>query len=126
MVEVSKARVKEEAETALANSTAIIIAAGIAAAKEASEAGEKEKTKAPTNNKEADEAAEDLGYEKTNERSKGQRVYKNKKGKSPRYISRDTDSHNGGVWKGADTVKDLGSKNTRTGTYDGDLNRIGD
>ena len=69
--------------------------------------------------------AESLGYTKTNERSHGQAVYKNAKGK-PKYITKDVDSHNGGSWKGADTVKDLGSKKTRSGTYDQDLNRIGD
>ena len=93
------------------------------AEKEASKAGNKT---APKTNKEVDEAAKDLGYEKTNEKSHGQTVYKNKKGKKPKYITRDVDSHNGGAWKGADTVKDLGSKSTRTGTYDGDLNWIGD
>ena len=35
-------------------------------------------------------------------------------------------SHNGGVWKGSFFNKDLGSKKTRSGTYDEDLNRIGD
>ena len=68
---------------------------------------------------------ESLGYKKTNERSHGQAVYKNSKGK-PKYITKDVDSHNGGAWKGADSVKDLGSKKTRTGTYDSKLNRIGD
>ena len=87
---------------------------------------DRERSKAPKNNKEADKAAKDLGYEKTNERSSGQRVYKNKKGKRPKYISRDVDSHNGGTWKGADKVKDLESKTRRTGTYDGNLNRVGD
>ncbi len=38
----------------------------------------------------------------------------------------DVDKHNGGVWKGADSVKKLGSRRTRSGTYDMDLNRIGD
>lgn len=70
-------------------------------------------------------SAEELGYKKTNERSHGQPVYKSKKGK-PKYITPDVDSHNGGVWKGADTVKGLKSKKTRSGTYDGKLNRLGD
>jgi len=64
-------------------------------------------------NKEATEKAEELGYQKTNERSHGQPVYKNPKG-NPKYITPDVDSHSGGTWKGADSVKDLGSKNTRT------------
>lgn len=69
--------------------------------------------------------AKELGYSKTNYLSKKAVVYYNKKGK-PKYIVRDIDSHNGGFWKGALTVKDLGSKKTRSGTYDIDLNRIGD
>ena len=34
--------------------------------------------------------------------------------------------HNGGIWKMADSLEDLNSKSTRMGTYDKDLNRIGD
>ena len=34
------------------------------------------------------------------------------------------DSHSGGLWKMANTVKDLGSKTTRTGTYDYNLNFV--
>ncbi|MBN3574308.1 hypothetical protein JYA57_14665 [Vibrio neptunius] len=57
-------------------------------------------------------------------------VFYNKKKKL--YISRDVGSgdgngaHNGGVWKMAKSVKELGSKKTRLGTYDADLNKIGD
>ncbi|MDO6299539.1 LysM peptidoglycan-binding domain-containing protein, partial [Enterococcus gallinarum] len=76
-------------------------------------------------NKEAQKKAEELGYIKTNERSHGQPVFKNTKRK-PKYITPDVDSHNGGTWKGADNVKDLGSKDTRSGTYDEELNKIGD
>ena len=72
--------------------------------------------------KEATEAAKALGFEKTKEFSHGQPVYK----KGNKYITPDVDSHNGGVWKMADSVKNLGSKNTRMGTYDIYLNRIGD
>ncbi|MBS9426327.1 toxin C-terminal domain-containing protein [Photorhabdus caribbeanensis] len=43
-----------------------------------------------------------------------------------KYITPDVDQHNGGVWKAADSVKNLGSRRTRSGTYDADLNRIGD
>ncbi|WP_237712661.1 toxin C-terminal domain-containing protein [Pectobacterium brasiliense] len=43
-----------------------------------------------------------------------------------RYITPDVDGHNGGFWKGADSVKNLGSRKTRSGTYDANLNRIGD
>lgn len=42
------------------------------------------------------------------------------------YITRDLDGHNGGAWKMADSVKNLGSKETRSGTFDVNLNRIGD
>jgi hypothetical protein len=71
--------------------------------------------------KEAIKAARDLGFEKTNYRSQGQPVFK----KGNRYISPDIDSHNGGIWKMADSVKNLGSRTTRMGTYDAYLNRIG-
>ena len=50
-----------------------------------------------------------MGYIKTNERSHGQPVFKNTKRK-PKYITPDVGSHNGGTWKGADNVKDLGVK----------------
>jgi hypothetical protein len=69
-------------------------------------------------------AARAHGYQPTNYRSHGQPVYYNPKTKT--YITPDVDSHTGGVWKGATSVPDLGSKNTRTGTYDGSLKRIGD
>ena len=62
------------------------------------------------------------GYKMTNEKVKGQRVYSNGKD----YISPDTDGHIGGIWKKAQSPKALGSKTTRDGTYDKDLNRIGD
>jgi Novel toxin 21 len=68
-------------------------------------------------------AAEKLGYTKTNELSSGQAVYK--KGNS--YITRDVDGHNGGAWKRASSVANLGSKATRDGTYNANLTlRIGD
>ncbi len=71
--------------------------------------------------------AKELGYTKVNERSHGQPVYTNKKAPSRvKYITPDVDQHNGGVWKAADNVKNLGSRRTRSGTYDADLNRIGD
>ena len=46
--------------------------------------------------------------------------------KSLSYITFDIDSHNGGAWKAASSVARLGSKATRLGTYDENLNRIGD
>ena len=87
--------------------------------------GEKEKEVSetgPLKGKAADKVAEKLGYSKTNYKSHGQPVYK----KGNRYITPDVDAHNGGVWKMADSVKNLGSKSTRMGTYDANLKRIGD
>ena len=105
--------------------TAVVgaVAAAIAGA-EAGKALKKEKEKARTTAKEAEEAAKKLGYTKTKEKSHGQPVFKNKDGS--RYITPDVDSYNGGKWKMADSVKNLGSKRTRTGTYDSGLRRIGD
>ncbi|WP_332630923.1 toxin C-terminal domain-containing protein [Citrobacter sp. ESBL3] len=71
--------------------------------------------------------AKELGYSKTNERSHGQPVFTNPKSPNKtKYITPDVDQHNGGYWKGADSVRNLGSRRTRSGTYDEDLNRIGD
>lgn len=71
-------------------------------------------------------AAKSLGYSATKFTSHGKKIFvKNKKG-GPKYISPDKDGHNGGVWKGASSVKNLGSKKTRSGTYDSNLKRIGD
>lgn len=77
---------------------------------------------------ESDKIAKDLGYSKNNERSHGQPVYSKSNAKRDlRYISPDIDSHNGGYWKAADSIKNLGSRNTRSGTYDITLSvRIGD
>jgi len=69
-----------------------------------------------------DQLAKELGFERTNERSHGQPIYK----KGRRYITPDVDQHNGGIWKMADSIEHLRSKATRMGTYDRDLNRIGD
>ncbi len=74
-------------------------------------------------NKEARIAAEALGFAKINETIHGgQAVYK----KGNLYITRDLDGHNGGAWKMATSVKNLGTKENRLGTYDENLNRIGD
>lgn len=70
--------------------------------------------------------AKELGYSETNYTSHNAKVYKRGKGKGPKYITRDKDSHIGGAWKGANTVDGLKSKKTRSGTYDAELNRIGD
>jgi hypothetical protein len=68
-----------------------------------------------------------LGYRKTTELSSGKAVYFSSKAKRDlQYIVEDIDSHNGGIWKGADSIRNLGSRTTRSGTYDQFLNRIGD
>ena len=60
----------------------------------------------------------------------GEPIYYNKKTKT--YISQDIGSadgsgpHNGGGWKMGKSPQELNSKSTRLGTYDGNLNRIGD
>ena len=74
-------------------------------------------------NQEVATIASKLGYIKTNKCSKNRTIYAHPKGKN--YITHDIDSHNGGFWKLAKTIKDLASKNTRIGTYDKDLNIIG-
>jgi hypothetical protein len=71
---------------------------------------------------EATRAASDLGYQKTNFTSRGQPVYFD----GQNYITPDVDGHNGGTWKMADSIQALGSKATRTGTFDSNLERIGD
>ncbi|QXH78669.1 hemagglutinin repeat-containing protein [Pseudomonas salmasensis] len=74
-------------------------------------------------NKEAKQAAEAAGYKKINETvHNGQAVFK--RGNS--YITRDLDGHNGGAWKMADSVKGLGKRETRDGTFDVNFKRIGD
>jgi RHS repeat-associated protein len=73
------------------------------------------------------EQAEALCYKKTNYRSHGMVVYMNPKAPGNiKFITPDIDQHNGGYWKGADSVRNLGSRNNRSGTYDAKLNRIGD
>ncbi|TDO30238.1 putative RNase toxin 21 of polymorphic toxin system [Kribbella sp. VKM Ac-2527] len=52
---------------------------------------------------------------------KGERVFQ----RGGSYIVQDTTAHSGGVWKIATSVKELGSKNTRTATTDALLNVIG-
>ena len=78
----------------------------------------------------ATKAAEKVGYKKTSYTSNGQAVYeatKSAKVKGLPYITPDVDSHNGGAWKAALTVADLGNKKTRLGTFNEDLSkRIGD
>lgn len=75
--------------------------------------------------KAAANAAKRLGYSPTNYTSQGKRVFKKNGKGNPKYITVDRTSHNGGAWKGANSVKNLGSKKTRSGTYDANLKRIG-
>lgn len=74
----------------------------------------------------AAQAAKKLGYSATKYTSHGKKVFKRNGKGNPKYISVDKDGHNGGAWKGASSIKNLGSKKTRSGTYDANLNRIGD
>ena len=66
--------------------------------------------------------AKKLGFEETNYLSQNEPVFK----KGNLYITPDRKAHNGGVWKMANSVKGLEQKTTRLGTYDANLNRIGD
>jgi RHS repeat-associated protein len=68
------------------------------------------------------QAAAALGFRPSNERSHGQPVFTDGR----RFITPDADGHIGGTWKMARSVRALGSKTTRSGTYDANLNRIGD
>lgn len=72
--------------------------------------------------KEYDKIAQKLGFERTGERSHGQPIYR--KGRC--FISPDANRHNGGFWKMAKSIKDIKSRTSRKGTYDKNLNRIGD
>jgi RHS repeat-associated protein len=72
--------------------------------------------------KQALQEARKLGFTETNYFSHGQPIFR----KGNKYITLDVDAHSGGVWKMADSVKNLGSKKTRMGTYDKYLKRIGD
>jgi hypothetical protein len=75
----------------------------------------------PLTTAQATQMANRVGYQPINQTLRGQRVFSNGKN----FIVQDIDSHSGGLWKMADTIKALGSKTTRTGTYDFDLNYIG-
>jgi Novel toxin 21 len=68
--------------------------------------------------------AKKLGYRELGDISHGAKVYQRASGKGPKFITRDKDGHVGGAWKGANTIKDLGSNKTRSGTYDIELNWI--
>ncbi len=66
---------------------------------------------------EATALAKKLGYQKIKENIHGQAIYK----KGKKYITPDVDGHNGGAWKMAKSVKDLGSDATRKGTFNWSL-----
>ncbi|GIO86408.1 hypothetical protein J25TS5_33400 [Paenibacillus faecis] len=81
------------------------------------ETQKKGKTQKLTNSQVKD-LAKYLGYEEVKgEKSHGQLIFTNGKN----YISQDVDSHNGGVWKMAKSIKDL-KADKRMGTYDALLN----
>ena len=61
-----------------------------------------------------------LGFRPTNFTSQRQIVFTDGKN----FITQDITSHTGGLWKMARTPEGLGSKTTRMGTYDYDLNYI--
>lgn len=55
-------------------------------------------------------------------RSNGEPIFTNGKN----YITPDNTGYNGGILKMAKAIKGLGKKETRMGTYDRNLKRIGD
>jgi hypothetical protein len=72
-------------------------------------------------NPQAKDLAKYLGFTKVEgAKSNGELVFSNGKV----FITLDNTSHNGGVWKMAKTIKNLGSDKTRMGTYDALLNYI--
>jgi RHS repeat-associated protein len=72
--------------------------------------------------KEAKAAAEALGFKMINETvHDGEAVFR----RGNQFITRDRDGHSGGAWKMATSVKNLGCKETRAGTFDINLKRIG-
>lgn len=78
--------------------------------------------------KEAEVAAKNLGYKKISEKCGKAAIFDKvkKTTKGPAYISRDIDGHNGGAWKGGTSPSKLCSKNTRSGTYDKNLELVAD
>lgn len=67
-------------------------------------------------------AIKEHGFKKTKYYSRNKQIILQKGNK---FISIDIDSHNGGVWKMANSVDDLAKKETRLGTYDEYFNRVG-
>lgn len=88
---------------------------------DAKKGGEASNSDVPKNNKEAAEAAAKLGYDKKVKHgqapfnSHGQAVFQS----GNTYITRDVDSHSGGVWKMFD------ANGVRLGTFDANLKKIG-
>lgn len=66
------------------------------------------------------DVAKYLGYKKLRGNYGKANVFELKKpgAGQPRYITRDIDQHNGGIFKGANKIGDLWAKKTRSGTYD--------
>lgn len=79
---------------------------------------------------EAFEAAKELGYTKKHTQKNRPAIFENPN--TGEVISRDVGTgkgegaHNGGVWKKANSIKNINKKETRDGTYDANLKRIGD
>ncbi len=71
--------------------------------------------------KEARTAAKKLGFEETNYFSENEPIFR----KENLYITPDRKGHNGGIWKMSKS-HDFKNREKRLGTYDKDLNRIGD
>jgi hypothetical protein len=77
----------------------------------------------PAQKKEYIKMIEKEGFRKIRHRSPhGEAIYK----KGRKYISFDKDGHNGGVWKMANSLEGLLSRNKRLGTYNEFLKYIGD
>jgi hypothetical protein len=78
---------------------------------------------------EATEIAKENGYTKVGKTKNGEQIFYNKKGNPP-YIVRSNSQHTRGeIYKGFNTEKQAEiagtGKNSRTGTYDSKLNRVG-
>lgn len=75
----------------------------------------------PLTTSQATQMAYRVGYRATTKFVRGQRVFTNGKN----YIVQDIDSHSGGLWKMANSIRELGSKATRAGTYAYNLDYVG-
>jgi hypothetical protein len=79
----------------------------------------------PLTSKQATDLAKYLGYRDSGQRLKGQKIFQNGKSFISQDIGNGDGSHNGGTWKIAKSIKDLGSKSTRMATTDALLTPIG-